>query len=334
MKRVHVWAAVCCAALAGCEGGGAHPSIVVDAAANVRGVLFLDLNGNAQLDVADQPVKGWPVKLVGPNGGTVATAVSDSIGIFQFGEVPTGRVRIDVDRAGLADTLGVFGLSLGANFDLAEGDTTTVTVGFTYPTVALAAVDTLPVGRKVFVDGLALNAIGSTGPRELHLRSGAEALRVTNVVRRAVSPGDSVRVLGRRGVETGVAVLTGADIILVRSAVADPEPIELTTRDAGTARQGTVGADLGRIRNADLISSRNELSDVVLTVDDGTGPTEILIRSFLGADASFFNADSIRVREATGLLVPYQTAAGQLGWRLATRGTVDLRTEPERRGGN
>ena len=61
---------------------------------------------------------------------------------------------------------------------------------------------------------------------------------------------------------------------------------------------------------------------------------EILIRSFLGADASFFNADSIRVREATGLLVPFLTEAGQLGWRLATRSSGDLRTEPERKTGD
>jgi hypothetical protein len=104
-----------------------------------------------------------------------------------------------VDRSRLGDTLEVFGGLLGQEVTLGALDTTIVTVGFTYPKVALAAVDTVPVGRLIFVEGIALNAIGATGTRDLHLRSGADALRATNVVRRAVSLGDSVRLLGRRG---------------------------------------------------------------------------------------------------------------------------------------
>jgi hypothetical protein len=84
------------------------------------------------------------------------------------------------------------------------------------------------------------------------------------------------------------------------------------------------------VRNADLQRARNDLSDVILTVDDGTGPTEILVRSFFGSDSAFFNPDSIRVREAVGLLVPY-LESGATRWRLAPRTTADLRFEPERR---
>jgi hypothetical protein len=135
-------------------------------------------------------------------------------------------------------------------------------------------------------------------------------------------------VLGRRATEAGQAILTAGEVSVVRLSVADPEPYELTTRNTATAQQGAVGADLARIRNADLLTSRNELNDVVLTVDDGTGPVDILLRAFLGTDASFFNPDSVRVREATGLLVATM-AENQLRWRLTPRATTDIRVERE-----
>ena len=183
------------------------------------------------------------------------------------------------------------------------------------------------LGRQVFVEGIALNSVVTNGPRELHLRSEGDALRVTNVVRRAISAGDSVRVLGRRASEAGQPILTGAEIFLIRSSVEDPEPLALTTGTTATAQGGLLGAELARIRSADLLAARNELNDVILTVDDGTGALEILLRSFLGADESFFDPESIRIREATGLLIPFFDETGETRWRLATRSSADLRVE-------
>ena len=317
-----------CGHAAACEDIGAHDPIEIESMARVQGRLFLDLNGNGQLDATDQRVNGWGVRLLGANRAVVSTATSDSAGVFAF-EVGTGRVLVDVDRARLGDSLQVFGLAVGRELTLARGDTVSVDVGLTYPKVTLAQVDSLPVGRRVFVEGIALTNILSFGPRELHIRSGSDAVRITSIIRVPLNPGDSVRVLARRATEARQPVLTEGIVIPIRSAVGDPEPIELTTRAASTAQQGAAAAELARIRNADLVAARNEASDVVLTVDDGTGQLEILLRSFLGADASFFKPDSVRVLRATGLLVPYLTEGGEARWRLATRSTLDLTLEAE-----
>jgi hypothetical protein len=316
---------------AACGEPDAHPTFSIETTGRALGILFNDLNGNGALDVGDVRVAGWQVRLLGLNQAVVASVVTDTAGIFRFEKVPIGGVNIDVDRTRLGDTLQLFGASVGNAFTVASGDTITVTVGFTYPTVSLAAVDSLPAGRRVFVEGLSLNNVVPNGTREIHLRTGSRALRVTNIVRKPVSTGDSVRVLGRRATEGGRAVLTAGEITVIRVSVADAEPYELTTKNASTANGNALAADLARVRTADLIRSRNEASDVILTVDDGTGPLEIILRSFLGADASFFNADSVRIREATGLLVPYTTDAGASSWRLAPRAIADLRTEPDRR---
>ena len=333
MIRRSLWSALALAALsaiAACEDVGSHDPIEIQANSRIRGILFLDLNGSAQYDAGDQTMRGWVVRLLGSNGGLLASTVSDSTGAFAF-DVDASRVTLDVERARLGDTLQVFGLAVGREVTLLRDDSLIVSVGFTYPSVSLAAVDSLPLGRRVFVEGIALTNVTTNGPRELHLRAGSDAVRVTSIVRKPLAPGDSVRVLARRATEAGQPILTGGEITLIRPSVADAEPIDLTTRAASTAQQGAVAAELARIRNADLVRSRNEQSDVILTVDDGTGSLEIQLRSFLGADASFFNADSVRVLSATGLLVPYLNEAGQPRWRLATRAALDLRLEAERR---
>ncbi len=312
-----------------CEVPGTRPVLAIEAAADVLGVLFLDLNGNEEFDQTDTGVTGWSVRLVGGNGAIVATTLSDTTGVFRFLEVPAGRVLVDVDRDRLADTLNLFGLSLGSELILGLGDTVLVSVGFSYPKVPLGSVDTVPLGRQIFVEGIGLNSVVTNGPRELHLRSEGDALRVTNVVRRAIGVGDSVRVRGRRASEAGQPVLTGAELFLIRSSVEDPEPLALTTGTTATAQGSVFGAELARIRSADLLAARNELNDVILTVDDGTGALEILLRSFLGADASFFHPDSVRIREATGLLIPFVDEAGETRWRLATRSSADLRVEAQ-----
>ena len=320
------------AALAGsaCESSRTPSVLAIEAAGRVQGRLFLDLNGNAKEDTGDTPIRGWVVQLVGGNGAVVGSATSDSTGAFAVDEVPTGHLLVSVDRVPLGDTLEVFGLALGRETTLGRGDTLVVSVGFTFPKVSLAALDTVRAGRRVFVEGVALNPITSTGPRELHIRAGGDAARITNLVRTPVNPGDSVRVLARRANEAGQVILTAGQVTLLGVSVADPQPRELTTKNAASAQDGVAREDLVRIRNADLVRSRNELNDVVLTVDDGTGQLEILIRSFLGADSSFFKPDSVRVQQAAGLLVPYLDDAGKPRWRLATRSALDLRLEAER----
>ena len=325
--RAH-WAGVAALAIlaGGCEEVGPSSALEIESTGDVLGRLFLDLNGNAVEDAADQTVPGWLVRLVGRNGGVLASARTDSLGFFDFREVPVGEVRVDVERAQLGDSLELFGLVVENPIILLAGDAVTLNVGLSYPTVTLGAVDTLPLGRRVFVDGIALNAVVTNGPRELHLRSGTDALRVTSIVRTPVGVGDSVRVLGRRGSEAGWPILTGGAILRLPPPVDDPLPLSVTTGAAATAQGGALGADLVRVRSADLLEARNEGDDVVLTVDDGTGPVEIVLRSFLGSDASFFDPDRKRIRETTGLLVPWDDGGG-LRWRLVIRSADDLRVE-------
>ena len=112
-----------------CELPGTHSVLAIEASADVLGVLFLDLNGNEEFDQTDRAVTGWSVRLIGGNGAIVATTQSDTSGVFQFLEVPAGRVLVDVDRDRLADTLDLFGLSLGSELTLGLGDPVLVSVG-------------------------------------------------------------------------------------------------------------------------------------------------------------------------------------------------------------
>ena len=63
-------------------------------------------------------------------------------------------------------------------------------------------------------------------------------------------------------------------------------------------------------------------------MDDGTGPVEVVLRSFLQPNGSAFRPDTIvRVKEMTGLLTPYAEPTGGVRWQLLPRAAADVTLE-------
>ena len=114
--------------------------------------------------------------------------------------------------------------------------------------------------------------------------------------------------------------------------VALPQPLELNTATAATADGELRDAALVRIRDADIVDTATVIGplgrDLRMTVDDGSGPLDMVLLELGGFNLGQVHPDSFSIREATGLLVPTQTAGGLVSWRLIPRSSTDLAVDP------
>src|SRR5690606_11415896 len=94
------------AALAACENAGQDRVLAIDASGSVVGIVYLDRDGNLELEVpADTHATGVDVSLV-PRGARepVAVATSGQDGTFRFDAVPVGSYRVTVDTTSIGDS--------------------------------------------------------------------------------------------------------------------------------------------------------------------------------------------------------------------------------------
>jgi hypothetical protein len=303
----------------------------VEAESAVVGLVYLDQNGNRLRDAADQAMEGLEIQLfVAGTRSLLGSAVTDANGIFIVEGVPVGRLRIEADTAFLGDSLAVFDLD-EPELTLGATDTLALTFGVTFPSVTLAEARSLPEGTKAFIEGIVLNPRDPLGDGALHLQAGDTYLRVLGTQRTAaLFPGDSVRILGRTAREVGQPVLRAEEPFLLAQQVVRPVPLELATATAASADGGQRDAALVRIRDAYIVDTATVTGsfgrDVHLTLDDGSGELDVVLGEFGGFDLRRVHPDSFSVRQATGLLVPSQTAEG-IVWRLFPRSTSDLETQ-------
>ena len=159
-----------------CEDPGPS-SLVIEADGVVGGLVWLDRNGNGEIDATDGPVEDVVVELVSPASGEVLyTATSTAFGEFDFGRVPVGDYEARVDSATAGDSLQVLRLD-SADVTVAVEDTAVVLVGFTYPTLTVDTALDRPLESRVFVEGRALNGWATFGDSTLHVRDGTGAIR-------------------------------------------------------------------------------------------------------------------------------------------------------------
>ena len=306
--------------------------LFVDAEGAVIGLVYLDRNGDEVFDASDVGVQGLEIRLfVAGTQSLSGSAVTDANGVFVVDDVPVGRLRIEVDSTFLGDSLKVFDFD-DAELTLRASDTLIVIMGVTFPSFTLAEVRSLPGGRKGFIEGIVLNARNPFGDGSLHLQAGETYLRVLGTPRAtALFPGDSVRILGAAAREAGQPVLRAEEAFLLAQQVVLPQPLEFTTATAATADDGRKDAALVRIRDAGIVDTVTVTGpfgrDLHMTVDDGSGALDIVLAEFGGFDLGQVQPDSFSIREATGLLVPSQTAEG-LVWRLIPRSSADLAIDP------
>lgn len=301
----------------------------IDATGTIRGSAFLDMNGTGALEpAADSAADGIRVRLnPASGGGPLSGVLTDSLGTFEMTDVPVGTYRLSIDPSTLGDTLDVHGFN-GAAFTLAASDTATFSFYVSYPTFTLSEVREGPEGRKGFVHGIVLNPRYTFGDGMIHLQEEETYLRALGVPRAGLLPGDSVRFLGTAGTDAGQPVLTDVTPFILRNQVLIPRPVDVSTRAASRADAGELDAALVRIRDADVLATDTEVEDLVVTVDDGTGPVDLVLREFITFNRDAIVPDSTIMREARGLLVPRRSVEGEVRWRMIPRFQSDLEVEP------
>ncbi len=301
----------------------AEPEVLtVDATGTVVGVLFQDFNGSGQADAGDKPVKGWVVRLEQPAGGVLASATTDTAGVFEFTEIPAGEAVLRVDPSMLGDSLELFGVALDP-FLLAKDTTSDLRPGVRFLTYDLAVVRSLPTGRVIFTQGVALNSLA--GGRTLHLKGPEGYLRVTDILSFGLQPGDSVRVRGRTALENGQTVLTEGAVFLAGSTGQTPEPVVLSTAAADGASSGGLDAALVEVRDADIVSVTDEDEDGIrVVIDDGSGPVVLRYEALLDQNPALLVPDSTTIERARGLLVPWDDA-GDVRWEIRPRTKSDVK---------
>jgi hypothetical protein len=329
MRRA--WFAAAAAALAlGCGNAGESRLLGVDAQGVFKGIVYFDLDGNRLPGPGDDSVKNVTVRLVTLNGSdTVASATSNVTGQFRIGTVPVGTYRVRLDTTPLADTAKIVQQD-SLQVTILPGDSSSVIIGVSYPHVSIRQARNtalFPAGRKVFIEGIVLNAITTYSDTTVHVQDTSAAIRMTRIPLSGLTPGDTVRVRGTLSARAGQRTI---DLVTVNPIAASflPTAITLTTAQASTAAGGTRDAQQIEVLNA-IISDTATVSvsgvpsekGFLLTVSDGSGSLGVLLDqvSFsAGTLAPFIPGATFDI---VGMLVPSITPGI---WRLKPRSPSDL----------
>lgn len=311
MRRLSLPALLLAAALAaGCESGNV---LEVETTGVIRGVVFLDRNGNGVGETGDRAFRNAEVRVVTPGSGTVvARATTDSTGFFRVADVPIGRYQVTVNPANLADTVQMLP---SPEVSVPPLDSVSVVVGVTYPKVTVEQARTLPLGRRVFVEGTVVGAYADTA----HLTGAARSIRATRLqagsgsVNPSELPGDSVRILGVTARNRGQPTLDDALLFQLNSRVIPP-PVQVTTGAAAGAAGGTLDAAQVQVRNVTVVDTFSVEGEWFLRLDDGSGPVSFWLGPRINFTAGGFVPGSVVI--ATGVLVPNP---GGSGWRIRWR---------------
>lgn len=311
------------AALAACGNAGADRTVGITATGSVSGSLFLDANGSGTVDAGDTPVTGVRVALVTPlRRDTLRSATTDANGAFDLGAVPVGSYEVVLDPASIGDTVEVSGLD-GAQVTLAPDEALELAGRLTYPRRTAAQLRTDPLGRRVFLEGVALHGYGIYSDTLLHVVDTTGALRAARVRPSVVATGDSVRLRGRIAERDGQRVLDDVTVFIIGGALLPTSPV-VTTQQAANALGGSLDAAIVRLFDVPIIDTATVLGGLRLQVDDGSGPLTVVLDRV--ADAAFrppFLAgqwDAGERFDFVGVLVPLSPGT----WALRPRNAFDL----------
>lgn len=317
--------------LASCDESTTVDLLEVDATGVLFGQAFLDNNGNDLLDGTDTPLEGLRVLLTsGRNGAVIREVTTEPTGAFVMRDIPVGAYELTLDPVTLGDSLLPSG-GQGEEVTIQRADTTRVDFGVSYPVLTVEEARTYPPDRRVFTSGIALNPRLSFGDGLVHLQGETEYMRATAVARANIGVGDSVRFLGRTAVDAGQPILTEVTPYILVNQAAVPIPVEATTAEAASARGGAIDAALVRVRNGEISDTATVNGNFSFTLDDGSGPVEVFLRSFLQLNTSPIRPDTVvYAPQVSGLLVPVNQPTGGVRWRILPRGGGDVQVNVKR----
>ncbi len=311
--------------LAACLGTGEDRITTIDATGIVDGIVYIDVNGNRELDQADSGAFLVGVRLlVFGTQDTASRTLTDRQGLFLMPAVSVGLYEVVVDPATVPDSLMIVDIN-PAEILSSRDDTTTTTIALSFPKVTVEEARNLPAGERVFADGVALNGRETYGDQTVHIAAGTWAIRSTKVGNAIIFAGDSVRFLGTTSTLLGQPTLDEVTPFLL--AVAEvPPAVRLTTARASTADSARFDAALAQIAVATITDTATVPSGFALSVDDGSGPLRVLLDSDIRFVTDTLPVDSVYVPgvviHATGLLVPIPSDTTK--WELKPRSNADL----------
>jgi DNA/RNA endonuclease YhcR with UshA esterase domain len=193
-----------------------------------------------------------------------------------------------------------------------------VTVRF--PPIPISAARAATIGTRVIVNGLLTSRWGAFGDSTMHVVDGTGSIRVSSATPFTFVAGDSVRVIGLLVQRDGQPTISEAAVTRLGSGQLGVPPV-LTTAQAASAQGGTRDAALVGVRGARLLNTQTLGSDILLSVNDGSGLLEVILHSSANVRP---NPELLpgAVLDLTGVLVP--AATGPARWQLKPRGTADV----------
>ncbi|HET9065649.1 MAG TPA: hypothetical protein VFN22_07525 [Gemmatimonadales bacterium] len=307
-------------ATSGCDNAGqdlALPGLVTGA---VGVGVILDRDGTGTATPFDTIVTGVRVALFAEGGvDTVQVAVTDTVGLALFRDVPIGRYRFAVVPGSIGDSLPsrtIVGDSVFRISATREGAVAASNVLVGYPTLTLTEARAAQVDRPVFVRGLVTSALQYFPDSATYLTDGAAYLRVIPSAHRpgrsGNNRGDSVIVFGRTARVAGQPVLADGRILTVSERPVPPT-VAITVAEARNARGGELDAALVSIDSAVIADTTRDGNVFVAHLARDTDTALVRIDSVLQVPTqAFAPGRSLRV---TGMLVPL----GDGTWYLRPR---------------
>ncbi len=322
MRRVSwgVAASLGAALTGGCDNAGGDRLLGFEETGVVAGVVYFDGNATRELEADEERLAGVRVGLViAGTRDTVVSVKSDDEGVFTLSGVLVGNYRVVVDSTTVGDSALVARVDT-ADISVRPGDTLQVAVAISFPLLTVAEVLALPLGEKVFVDGIALNRRETFGDSTIHVADTSGTLRAVRAGPGPIFPGDSIRIRGTVATRDGRVVVDLDRSVPVVLAIAElPAADTVATVVAASAGGGVLDAALVRIDSARVTDTTTIDDDFVATVDDGSGPLDVIMDADIAFTPEPFLVPGADL-EVSGLLV----AMGSGVWRLKPRSDADV----------
>lgn len=282
MRRALLGAILAAATTLACSNAGEDRLLAVSSTGIFKGLIYFDLDGDRVATAAgDDSVRNMTVRLVTLGGDdTVASATSAISGLFRVAGVPVGTYRVVLDTTPLADTATIAQQD-SLQVTILPGDSIGVIIGVSYPHVSIRAARTpalFPLGRKVFVEGVVLNAPFNFRDTIMHVQDTSAAIRATRVLATGAQAADSVRLRGTISIRNGQRTLDVVTVF-IQAAVFLPPSTQLTTAQAASADGGTRDAQQISVLNVTITDTVTVSPDCRLTVNDsaGTGVLQVIL---------------------------------------------------------
>lgn len=304
-------------ALAACETSESSP-LAIEGTGTLLGYAFIDNNGNGIRDGSDPALPNLRVRLFQRGSqDTVTSALTGSGGAWSMPVVPVGEYDVRVDPSTVPDTLQIAGIS-STPARVLWLDTTEVVITAGFPAATIEEVRNMPVGRRVFVDALALNSRDAFVDGAVHVTDGSGYLRVTSLRSGDLVIGNRARFLGVVTQQNGQPVLNDVQFF-VTDSVPTPPPLGLSTGTAANADGGDLDAALVTVARATITSTQTVGNEYRFTLDDGTGAVEAAVGLGRGYELQLLVPGT--ELNVTGVLVPTQ---GIARWQLRPRSPEDI----------